>query len=125
WYVVRCEVQVDGGRTWTHTSRPFSVPWPRSAVRTGTVASRFELTSGSRRAVIERIELRLDRAEVLWTAGEGEGPAGDEDVPLTLMADDAAVEALPPGAAGSDAPGVRRRAVFYPVPRSTSALTVS
>jgi hypothetical protein len=32
---------------------------------------------------------------------------------------------LPPGAAGSDAVAARRRAVFYPVPRSTTALTVS
>jgi hypothetical protein len=125
WYVVRCEVQVDGGQRWTHASRPFSMTWPRSAVRTGTISSRHELAAGGRRVVIERVELRLDRAEILWTPGIDDESDVEDDAPFALVADDTPVEVLPPGAAGSDVVGARRRAVFYPVPRSTTALTAS
>jgi len=37
WYRLECAVLVDGIASVLHPGRPFAIPWPRSAVRRGTV----------------------------------------------------------------------------------------
>src|SRR5438552_9057190 len=37
WYRLECEVLIDGDPALVHPGAPFSIPWPRGAVRRGTV----------------------------------------------------------------------------------------
>jgi hypothetical protein len=132
WYVVRSDVLVDGAVRQRHDSKPFAVAWPRGAMRTGSahVGRRVPLRTGA--IVIEKLELRTDRAEVVWRfeaedAGDVARPEPSFSVRVSGPghAADAALEPLPAAAAGGpEAPGGRRRAVAYPVPKDVTALTV-
>ena len=42
WYRLECAVLVDGIASVLHPGRPFAIPWPRSAVRRGTVTIRMK-----------------------------------------------------------------------------------
>ena len=123
WYEVRSRVRVDGSRLQEQSGKPFSVAWPRSAVRTGTIPVGKDLRVERRTISVDRVELRTDRAEVHWRADD---PPGAGTAPeLRLSAGRAALPALPPTAAGgADARGGRRRAVFYPVPRGATSLVL-
>jgi hypothetical protein len=130
WYVVRSHLLIDGAERRQQDSRPFVVAWPRGAMRTGqaAVGQRVALPGGS--IVIERVDLRTDRTEVLWRLEAGDPDAGAEPsfTVLTGVAGRAPAEVLEPlpaaAAGGPDAPGGRRRHVTYPVPRDVSAVVV-
>jgi hypothetical protein len=132
WYVVRSDVLIDGAVRQQHDSKPFAVAWPRGAMRTGSAAvgRRVPLRTGA--VVIEKLELRTDRAEVLWRfEAEGAGDATRPDPSFSVRTAGPApspgvvLEPLPAVAAGGpDAPGGRRRAVTYPVPKDATALAV-
>jgi hypothetical protein len=38
WYRIECDVAIDGVSSVVHPGEPFSIPWPRAAVRRGSVA---------------------------------------------------------------------------------------
>jgi hypothetical protein len=51
WYRLECDVAIDGVAQVMHPGDPFSIPWPRAAVRKGTVAI------GARAGDIHLVEL--------------------------------------------------------------------
>jgi hypothetical protein len=121
WYVVRCELQVDGRRPSAVDSKPFSMSWPRASTAIGTVAPVGRLTWGKRALVVDRIDLRSDRVEMVWRT---EGWSDDPPV-LAMWADGMEMEPLPARAGGPDPASDRRRSVWYPAARATRALTIA
>jgi hypothetical protein len=125
WYVVRSEVRIDGSVLQEQDSKPFVVPWPRGAMRTGAVSagSRVRLASGS--IWIERLDLRTDRVEVVWRHEPAPTPPAVSEPSIAVLVDGQPLETLPPTAGGGpDAPGGRRRSVAYPVPKGAANLVV-
>ena len=121
WYVVRCELQVDGRQPSAIDSKPFSMSWPRASTAIGSVAPVGRLAWGKRALLIDRIDLRSDRVEAVWHT---EGWTGDPPV-LDLWADGMELEPLPRAAGGPDPGSDRRRSVWYPAARATRSLTVA
>jgi hypothetical protein len=120
WYLVRSLLQVDGGAPSTVESRPFSMPWPRGSTAIGSVTPGATVEVGARSLLVERVDLRSDRVEVLWRPLEWRGSAPV----FGLLADRQELEPLPNRAvAGSPAPE-RHRSGWYPAPRGISALTL-
>jgi hypothetical protein len=141
WYALESTMKVDGARSFEFASRPFTVPWPRSDVRRGTVALDQTVRIGKRDVRIERVEMGSDAASVVWSTATGgaggvagvAGPAGGSagDAPpgeAMLIADGEPLALLPPqversGRLESLASG-EVRTVSYPVPRATRSLAV-
>ena len=130
WYVVESSLRVDGGRSYGYAGRPFTIPWPRSDVRKGTIQLSKTLRAGDSSFHVERVELGWDSVAVLWQSkgpskgGErGEGPP--EGARAVLIADGATLEELP-DQAGSKLSEPRspegRRSVSYPLMRSARSL---
>lgn len=132
WYVVESSLRVDGGRSYTYSGRPFTIPWPRSDIRRGTVPVSKTVRVGDLDFHIERLELGWDSAAVLWQPPGGGDEAERKDPPergagAILKADGVELEPLP-DQAGSRlteprTPG-QRRALTYPVMRSATSLHV-
>ena len=136
WYVIRTSIQVDAGKSQLQDSRAFSIPWPRSEVRRGSVRVGRILKLGSREFSVERLEMTAEAATVVWrprrTASDhGLGP-GDEgrserEPDVQLSADGKGLGRLPDDVASSgskSSSAAERRTVCYPVPRSARALSV-
>jgi len=121
WYVVRCDLQVDGGVPTPIDSRPFSMSWPRGTMASGSVSPAGRLSWGARTLVVERVDLRADRVEAIWHT---ESWPTEEPV-LAMSADGASLEPLPAAAGGADPGPDRRRSVWYPAPRGSRSLTIS
>jgi hypothetical protein len=121
WYAIRSAFRVDAGRTWSFAGRPFAVAWAPRENRRGTIRVDGSVEAGSRRVVIERVDLAIDRSTVVWRdprAEDDEGP----DLDVFLVVDGRRVDPVP--GAESHA-GSERRTVFYPVPRSARGAEVS
>jgi hypothetical protein len=120
WYVARCGLQVDGASPLPVDSRPFSVPWPRGTMATGSFSPGEGLSGAGGTIAIDRVDLRTDRLEVLWRAEHwaGDGPR------LGASADGQELEPLPPSAGGADPGQDRRRSVWYPVPKGSRAVHI-
>ncbi len=137
WYVIESSVQVDAAQSWAFASRPFSIPWPRSEIRRGTIALGKSVTAGDERFSLERVELNPNWAAVIWkplrraartentaaTAADPDGAPGAEGV---LVADGEELEIVPEDAVGIPQlrSAVERRTVSYPVRRSSGSLAV-
>jgi len=134
WYVVESTVRVDRGRSLVFASRPFSIPWPRTDVRRGTLPVEKSVRAGTTKVRIDRVEMGGDVASVVWWAqGEGATPEPSEEaepeaVTAVLIADGRPLDVLPvlPGRTGRAEPRSRdeRRTLSYPVPRATRSLAV-
>ena len=132
WYALESSLRVDGGRSYTYSGRPFTIPWPRSDVRKGTIPVGKTVRVGGRSFHVERVELGWDSTAVMWHPEE-EGPKADggkrsgAEARALLMADGAEVERLPDesGSKLSEprAPG-ERRSVAYPLMRSAGSLQI-
>jgi hypothetical protein len=132
WYALESSLRVDAGRSYTYAGRPFTIPWPRSDVRKGTIPVGKTVRVGGRSFRVERVELGWDSAAVLWHPEE-EGSKADAgrrsgaETRALLMADGAEVERLPDesGSKLSEprAPG-ERRSVAYPLMRSARSLQI-
>ena len=137
WYVIESSVQVDGGRAWPFSSRPFSIPWPRGEVRRGSITLGKAATAGNQRFGLERVELNASWAAVIWrpvsggartpqpdTGSARNGEAGD--ALGVLIADGEELEMVSDDAVGIPQlrSAVERRTVSYPVRRSVAALAV-
>jgi hypothetical protein len=141
WYAIQSDVEVDGWRTWDYSSRPFTIPWPRTDVRRGTVTVGRPVSVEGSEFVVERVEFGSDRTAVVWRPrgartdkksdqptpeAEREGPAGE----AVVVVDGERIEILPPSAGSSSssssarlAPG-ERSTILYPVPRSARSVEV-
>jgi hypothetical protein len=130
WYVIESSVRVDGGRSYPYSGRPFTIPWPRSDIRKGTILVAKTVRVGDLAFDVERVELGWDSAAVLWQSHrgrqepEGQG-APESDARAVLIADGAPLERLP-DEAGSRLSEPRsqagRRTVAYPMTRSARSL---
>jgi hypothetical protein len=130
WYVVESSLRVDGGRSYTYSGRPFTIPWPRSDIRRGTVPLSKSVRVAGVAFHVERVELGWDSAAILWQPPGGVDEPKTKDAPgrdaeAILRADRVALEPLP-DAVGSRlteprGPG-ERRTLTYPVMRSATSL---
>ena len=79
WYVIAAEMEVDGDAIERSAGRPFSVPWPRGEVRTGSVPVGESVRLGDASLRVDRAELKSDRVILVWgqeepaAAGGGHG----------------------------------------------------
>ena len=130
WYVLESSLRVDGGRSYTYSGRPFTIPWPRSDIRRGTVSVSKTLRVGHVEFHVERVELGWDSAAVLWRSPGGVDEAKGKDArgrdaEAILRADRVELEPLP-DQVGSRLTEPRtpeeRRTLTYPVLRSASSL---
>jgi hypothetical protein len=64
WYRLECEVVIDGDASVIHPGAPFSIPWPRGAVRRGTV----ELERGVGDLTLSVMECGGDSVRVTYVA---------------------------------------------------------
>ncbi len=136
WYVIESSVQVDGARSWVYASRPFSIPWPRSEVRRGTIPLGKGVAAGDQRFGLERVELSANWSAVIWkpvrsgrTEKGGQDAVESNEAPEAagiLVADGEELEVVPDEAVGIPQlrSAVERRTVSYPVPRSSRSLAV-
>ena len=109
--------------------RPFSVPWPRSEVRTGTVQVNEIVRAGRRCFRVERLELKGDRTAVVWREEPAEGTEAEANpqqgsVHVLLRAGDRPLPAVPPDPGNEAGPGAERRSTAYPVPKSAGNIRV-
>jgi hypothetical protein len=139
WYVIESALEVDGWRTWEYSSRPFTIPWPRTDVRRGTVEVRRPIAVQGREFVVERIEFGPDTTAVVWRPKEEavakrsphekeeSASADPTQGELAIAADGRVLETLPTAVTRSRpdrlGPG-ERKATFYPMPRSARRLEV-
>jgi hypothetical protein len=130
WYAVESSLRVDGARSYTYVGRPFTIPWPRSEVRKGTIHLSKTIRAGASSFHVERVELGWDTAAVLWQPkGAGEGKAASDEIAAgpraLLIADEEELEELPDQAGSklSEPRGPQeRRSLSYPVMRSARSL---
>ncbi len=119
WYVVRCGLQVDGAAPITVESRPFVMPWPRGTMATGTFAPGDRLAGSTGALVVDKVDLRTDRVEVLWHTED----RAKAEPALIASADGVELEAVP-APAGADPGSDRRRSVWYPAPKGTRSVAI-
>jgi hypothetical protein len=120
WYVIASEVLVDGSLVMAGASRPFSVPWPRGEVRTGSLPLAASATAGGASFRADRVDLKTDRSVVVWREEAG----AVEGVEVRLAADGRPLDPVP-GPAGPEGRSGDRKALFYPVPRSARDIEVT
>jgi hypothetical protein len=143
WYAIESVLQVDGWRTWEYSGRPFTIPWPRTDVRRGTVTVGRPVTVEGSEFVVERVEFGSDRTAVVWRprpvgSGKKREPGGDQGADgetagqpegeAIVVVDGQRIEILPQAARTSSAsarlaPG-ERSTILYPVPRSARSMEV-
>jgi hypothetical protein len=109
WYQLECEVMVDGVPALARPGEPFSMPWPRSQVRRGTVA--VGRTVGEVR--IEAVECAGDSIRVRFTSASAPH--------VRLRADDTPLHVL---SVEHDVETGVGRIRGYPVLRSHERLTI-
>jgi len=109
WYRLECEVVVDGVPSVVHPGEPFSMPWPRAAVRRGTV------TVGAKVAAValESVECLGDVIRVLF--------ASDERPAISLSVDGRPHPILD---VEFDPEAGRGRVIGYPVLRADEQLMI-
>ena len=121
WFVIASDMQIDGGDVLRSASRPFSVPWPRGEVRTGSTPVDATTRVGGRTVRVERVDLKNDRTIVVWR--EEEGPEGGEVIRAEVTAGGGALAAVPdPSQEGRLG---ERKSIFYPASRDVNLLALS
>jgi hypothetical protein len=137
WYALMVEAKVDAGKTWTFSSRAFTIPWPRSDLRRGSARVGRSVRLGDRSFGVDRVELGSDAAAVFWrpepqTRGEAGGSSAPEAEAMpavvgVLIADGEPLGRLPPeaGARLLEPKSVGEyRTLSYPVSRYVRSLEV-
>jgi hypothetical protein len=123
WYVIAANLRIDGGDSERSASRPFSVPWPRAKVRTGTVQLGESVHVGTATLVVDRVELKSDRVILVWRpdgAGGGDESSADE-VRVEIAAEGRELLAVPDAPGSEPKPG-EQRSVHYPAPNGAASL---
>ena len=121
WFVIASDMQIDGGSVMPTASRPFSVPWPRGEVRTGSTPVEATTSVGGRRVHIERIELKNDRTIVVWR--EEDALDSESSIHAEVTAGGGALAAVPD--ATQEGRLGERRSIFYPASRDVNLLALS
>jgi hypothetical protein len=121
WFVIASDIQVDGGAVMASASRPFSVPWPRGEVRTGSTPVETTTSVGGRTVRIERIELKMDRTIVVWR--EEDALESETTIHAEVAAPGGALAAVPD--AVQEGRLGERRSIFYPASRDVNLLALS
>ena len=135
WYAIESEARVDGGRVWRFSGQPFTVPWPRTEIRRGTIDVGRPVAIGAKRFVVERLELGGDSASVVWReqddrarAGARVGAREGRGAEVLILADGATLDLLPLAVSSLRpefrSPAGERRSVSYPLRRSVSSVAV-
>src|SRR5205807_8426069 len=119
--VIASEMEVDGATIERSAGRPFSVPWPRGEVQTGSVPVGESVRLGDVSLRVDRVELKSDRVILVWGQEEPEGDAGAVEVLVEVSADGRVLAAVP-GAPGSEPKPGEHRSVHYPAPYRATAL---
>src|SRR5262249_6811307 len=118
-------MQVDGGRSYEFSSRPFVVPWPKGEVRRGSTRLDRRVRLADRSFVLDRLELGPDSASVVWSV---EGGQGDALIEVAIVADGSRLEVLPTSVATVRpefrTSGGERRTISYPVLRNVRSLAL-
>ena len=109
WYRLECAVLVDGIPSVLHPGRPFAIPWPRSAVRRGTVT--IGMKAGG--VAWETLECLGDSVRISFAA--------DTLPAVKLQMDGASHPVLE---IGFDEPSGHGRVIGYPALRSQQRLTI-
>ena len=124
WYGVMAEVVVDGAQTVRgpeEHGKKFLIPWPRGAVRRGTVEAGLRIeVPGSKGADVDRVECKGDRAVVRWRHEPGEPGSAPEFPELFVLADG---RRLPMLESSADPFAGGRTTVVYPVLAQDRTLT--
>jgi hypothetical protein len=109
WYRLECDVVVDGEPAVVHPGEPFVMPWPRAAVRRGSI------TIGTKVAAVafETVECLGDAIRVSF--------ASDARPPVTLSVDGRPHPILE---VEFDEEAGRGRVIAYPVLRSDEHLSI-
>lgn len=125
WYAIESSMQVDGGRSYEFSSRPFVIPWPKGEVRRGSTRLDRRVRLGERSFVLDRLELGADSASVVWRVEGGHGEAAIE---VAVVADGSRLEVLPASVASLRPEfrtgGDERRTISYPVLRAVRSLAL-
>ena len=120
WYVIAAEMEVDGDAIERSAGRPFSVPWPRGEIRTGSVPVGESVRLGDASLRVDRAELKSDRVILVW-GQEEPAAAGGVEVRVEVSADGRALAAVPRAPGSEPKPG-EHRSVHYPAPYGATAL---
>jgi len=115
WYGLEIDLEVDGHPARVACGRPFSVPWPRAAVRRGQVRVAKLVSAGGVQVRVERLDLSSDSLKLRLTADVPELP------PLRLSADG---EPVPIVEQAFDAGRREGTVVAYPLLRSQGRLRI-
>ena len=121
WFVVASDMQIDGGSVMRSASRPFSVPWPRGEVRTGSTPVEATTSVGGRKVRIERIDLKNDRTIVVWR--EEDALESESVIHAEVTTGEGALAAVPD--ATQEGRLGERRSTFYPASRDVNLLALS
>jgi hypothetical protein len=115
WYTMRAELEVDGTAGTFEGGRRFSIAWPRSSVRRGTVKVERAVAVGDGKVLVEQVECGGDSVKVHLRA--------DPPMPLTakLFANGGRLEVLDTDVDESTGRG---RVVAYPVMRGQRTLRI-
>ncbi|HXF38052.1 MAG TPA: hypothetical protein VNO17_12865 [Actinomycetota bacterium] len=81
WYVLECDLEVDGHPGTVECGQRFPIAWPRSTVRRGVVPVARSLGRGRAGVRIEQVECLADRARVRFAT------EGEEAPPIRVIAD--------------------------------------
>jgi len=121
WFVIASDIQIDGGDVMQSASRPFSVPWPRGEVRTGSMPVDTTTSVAGRTVRIERIELKNDRTIVVWR--EEDALESESTIRAEVAAGGGSLAAVPD--AMQEGRLGERRSIFYPAARNVNLLALS
>ena len=125
WYAIESSMQVDGGRSYDFSSRPFVIAWPKGEVRRGSTRLDRRVRVGDRAFLLDRLELGADSASVVWRV---EGGQGEGTIEVAIVADGSRLEVLPTSVAAlrpefrTDAD--ERRTISYPVLRAVRSIAL-
>ncbi|MEX0991051.1 MAG: hypothetical protein WD004_02090 [Actinomycetota bacterium] len=115
WYGLECELEVDGTPQTFDGGRRFSVPWPRGAVRRGTVTVGQKVELGGATVALDQIEVTGEQSALRFTVQP------PDDVTVKLIADGDRLPELESAADGDSGEG---RHVAFPLLRAHSELVI-
>jgi hypothetical protein len=114
WYLLECEVDIDGSPAVVRPGEAFSVSWPRATTRRGAVAiDRAVAPDRGPKVQLEQVELIADAVRLHYTT--------EDPVDLRVFADD---DRLPVVAQEFDERSGRGRLLTYPALRTHARLRI-
>jgi hypothetical protein len=113
WYVIECELAIDGSPETMRPGSRFAVPWPRGATRRDQVRVGKSVLIGGEKMRFDRLECRVDSAEVHFEGA---------DATMTLAADGVRLPVLE---TTFDAETGSGSVTVYPLLKSQRLLTIA